>query len=381
MIFDLCDTKVIEKFFHKNSIFLFFKILIFVFEMSKSSDFCIKLIKNYDKLLQQKDPNKELLKRNLHDIKKYFQEIIFYNPEDLFQTLRVDQICEIVKDINLLNIEKPKDFLSQLLEKSNNNLQTDVFKIMCSIDIDLIYDELTFRDFADILSKITICPFLSKAIEKYISEEEETNCLEKDYEYIIDDAKNEAKALVNQIENLTKQTSFPPASKTPPPNFESDILNAISNNDLQSIQYLHEKLQKDLNVKDSNGNTPLLLACSCGNLIIVKYLLEIANADIKAVNKWKRCVLHVACANGELEVVKYLIENYQIPIDSRDSEGNTPLHRASFYGKNVELIKYLISKGANKALRNNKNETPYSLTCNATKDKTNLYQIKALLQI
>ena len=141
-----------------------------------------------------------------------------------------------------------------------------------------------------------------------------------------------------------------------------------------------EKLHRDVDVRDESQNTPVMLACSCGNLEITRYLIEIAHADISLVNQWGRGVLHMACANGILDIARYLIETRATPVDSRDIEGNTPLHRASFRGQSVELIQYLLSKGADKRARNNNKESPFDVACKAPNAQTNIYQIKALLQ-
>ena len=88
----------------------------------------------------------------------------------------------------------------------------------------------------------------------------------------------------------------------------------------------------------------------------------------------------MACASGRLDIARYLIETRATPVDSTDIEGNTPLHRASFRGQSVELIQYLLSKGAQKRERNNNQESPFDVACKGSSDQRNIYQIKALLQ-
>jgi ankyrin repeat protein len=46
-----------------------------------------------------------------------------------------------------------------------------------------------------------------------------------------------------------------------------------------------------------------------------------------------------------LPAVKYLVEELHVDVNARDHEGNTALHNAAARGDN-EMIKYLVSKGA-----------------------------------
>lgn len=52
-----------------------------------------------------------------------------------------------------------------------------------------------------------------------------------------------------------------------------------------------------------------------------------------------------ACWYGQLEVVKVL-HAHGAAIDDKDSNGRQPIHYACFYKENLELVKWLVSKGA-----------------------------------
>src|SRR4026207_342000 len=49
---------------------------------------------------------------------------------------------------------------------------------------------------------------------------------------------------------------------------------------------------------------------------------------------------------GMLAAVKYLVEELHVDVNAYDHEGNTALHHAAARG-DVEMIEYLVSKGAN----------------------------------
>ena len=55
---------------------------------------------------------------------------------------------------------------------------------------------------------------------------------------------------------------------------------------------------------------------------------------------------HRFAPGGMLTAVKYLIEELHADVNAADHEGNTALHHAAARGDN-EMIKYLVSKGAN----------------------------------
>ena len=72
-------------------------------------------------------------------------------------------------------------------------------------------------------------------------------------------------------------------------------------------------------------------------------------------------LLHWACEKGLLQIVEHLfIENRFDNVNCVGSNMETPLHKASKYGR-IEVVKYLINKGANVNAKNQKGETPLHL--------------------
>eukprot|EP00960_Hanusia_phi_P015703 462562-Hanusia_phi.AAC.2 len=118
-------------------------------------------------------------------------------------------------------------------------------------------------------------------------------------------------------------------SKVPKKNWESDrssLGNAFRNAKHGRYRELEKALQdSEVTVHDKYGpknNTLLCVAASHGNLRIAKLLLR-SKADI----------------------------NFQ------NTEGNSPMHLANIFNYK-ELVNYLMSKGANKDLRNNRGHSP-----------------------
>ncbi len=65
---------------------------------------------------------------------------------------------------------------------------------------------------------------------------------------------------------------------------------------------------------------------------------------------------HRFAPGGMMAAVKYLVEDLHVDINAADHEGNTALHQAAARG-DVEMIKYLITKGANAKAMNREGQS------------------------
>lgn len=106
----------------------------------------------------------------------------------------------------------------------------------------------------------------------------------------------------------------------------------------------------DINLKDENGTTALIMATTNGNLEIIKYLSDKRGLEINAQDDREFTALMWASYNGNLEIVKYLIEERRVDINVKDSQGHNAFMYASFDGK-FEVVKYLIENKANVDIR------------------------------
>jgi ankyrin repeat protein len=77
--------------------------------------------------------------------------------------------------------------------------------------------------------------------------------------------------------------------------------------------------QAEVNVKDTDGWTPLHSAAQSGYLDVVKFLVEQqAEVNAKDIHGWTP--LHLAAGNGHLDVVKFLIEQ-QAEVNMKEIDG------------------------------------------------------------
>lgn len=80
-----------------------------------------------------------------------------------------------------------------------------------------------------------------------------------------------------------------------------------------------------------------------------------------------------AAENGELDTLKELLTSAPGLVHAQDSDGYTPLHRAS-YGNHLATVSYLLSTGANINTKTQLGWTPLHSACN-----WNNYQVAARL--
>ena len=172
---------------------------------------------------------------------------------------------------------------------------------------------------------------------------------------------------------------------------------AAKNPELSIVEYiLREHLYDGIDGQDASGFTPILIAasenpnpgaidlllesgadwhktvdgrslllCAAGgnNHLVVEYILEKKLYDVAKDNllrKGKYTLLHWAAGNPDLSVIQFVYENNLVKhedIDKKDENGFTPLLLAAKVNSNIEVLKYLISKGASYREKTDDNET------------------------
>ncbi|CAB0031723.1 unnamed protein product [Trichogramma brassicae] len=148
------------------------------------------------------------------------------------------------------------------------------------------------------------------------------------------------------------------------------------NDDLATTFFkINDELNQTVQIdaRDKNGNTPLHLAIFYDNPNLLEMLL-VRGADLNSLNKDGLTPLHSICNKEEEadDLAKRFFEigekfNKPVRIDSRDIDGNTPLHVA-IHKNHVNLIGFLLRKGADPNSPNKNGETPLHRICEANID-------------
>jgi ankyrin repeat protein len=110
------------------------------------------------------------------------------------------------------------------------------------------------------------------------------------------------------------------------------------------IKLLAETGNVDVDLKDSEGQTPLCWAAENGHEAVVKLLVETGNVDVDSKDTWGQTPLSLAAENGHEAVAKLLIETGNVDVDLKDSGGRTPLFWAAAKGHEA-VVKLLLKIG------------------------------------
>lgn len=89
-------------------------------------------------------------------------------------------------------------------------------------------------------------------------------------------------------------------------------------------------------------------------------LLSNKGLNIAAPQKDGSTLYHAAVAKGDLMLLKKLAD-LKIDVNAKNKEGLTALHRAALIAKNDEILKYLLTIGADKSIKTEFDETAYDL--------------------
>ncbi len=117
----------------------------------------------------------------------------------------------------------------------------------------------------------------------------------------------------------------------------------------------------DVNSRDSEGFSPIIIAIQYKNNEILKLLIENGANIYEEHPVFDRLTLHTACYYENEEAVKILLEADPKLVNARSgNDGWTPLHDAVLKS-NSRIVKILLENGANPMMGNNKGGTPMDM--------------------
>ncbi|XP_054239327.1 kinase D-interacting substrate of 220 kDa isoform X5 [Indicator indicator] len=121
------------------------------------------------------------------------------------------------------------------------------------------------------------------------------------------------------------------------------LLTYVEEGNVPALKALLEKC-RDVDERNENGQTPLMLAAEQGNLEIVQELLKKgANCNLEDADNWTALIS--AAKEGHAAIVAELL-SHNVSLEHRDLGGWTALMWASYKGR-TEVAKLLLEKGAN----------------------------------
>ena len=99
------------------------------------------------------------------------------------------------------------------------------------------------------------------------------------------------------------------------------------------VQTLIREHKADVNARDDNNNTPLIVAAFYGNADIALTLINEFGCNPNVIGQFGRSVLHHACQGGSVSLVQTLIREHRADVNARDDHNNAPLCLAASSGK------------------------------------------------
>ena len=127
---------------------------------------------------------------------------------------------------------------------------------------------------------------------------------------------------------------------------ETPLHCACESGKLDIVRFLVEECHCDPRVEDYNNKTPLHYACTVnGSIDIVRFLVVDQHCDPTCRNLEGRTPLHWACISGKQDVVQCLVDECHCdPFRSKDTDGYTPLHLATRYLVEPDVVTFLLSR-------------------------------------
>jgi hypothetical protein len=129
-------------------------------------------------------------------------------------------------------------------------------------------------------------------------------------------------------------------------NAEPAILLCLVHGSLQSFEAIAKHPKTQLNVRNTHGESPLMLLSLKGHLQLAKLLVS-RDADINHPG-WTP--LHYAATGGHVEIIQLLLDESAY-IDAESPNGSTPLMMAARYG-NAKSVQLLLNEGADFEVKN-----------------------------
>jgi len=142
-----------------------------------------------------------------------------------------------------------------------------------------------------------------------------------------------------------------------------NLISIFKNTPESSLDIVMTALKEFINIKDSDGHTPLIWACRLKYELIALKLIE-KNVDVNVVTIDQYTPLLRACYN-KMESVSLALIKKGADINAVDNDKNTPLIWA-VWNKMESVSLALIEKGADINAKDNGRNTPFILACSCS---------------
>jgi ankyrin repeat protein len=115
------------------------------------------------------------------------------------------------------------------------------------------------------------------------------------------------------------------------PELDVQLIQAVCDGNLEQLEVSIFQ-GADVNVRNNDEMTPLLIAAWRGDTNVVEKLIE-SRADIHATCKCGPAAIHLAAGERHINIVEILLKYAGVAINSSYKDGNTTLHLAAALGQ------------------------------------------------
>lgn len=146
---------------------------------------------------------------------------------------------------------------------------------------------------------------------------------------------------------------------------ETALMLAVGNNSPKVVEFLLQK-GSDALAKDTNGNSVAYYLAESFNVKKMEEfesklkMLEEKGLKLNTIQANGNTLYHIAAKENNLELLKRL-SAFGISVNTANTEGLTALHQAAMKAEDDQMMKYLISIGADKNAKTGFEETAFNL--------------------
>lgn len=135
------------------------------------------------------------------------------------------------------------------------------------------------------------------------------------------------------------------------------LITAAQKGYLDIVKYLSSLPQNKIDSQDDDGNTALMLSIANNHLNIVQFLV-LREVDPNLKNDQGQTPLITAAMRGFLNIANYISSLPQVNIDAQDNFGVTALGWAS-YNNHPDIVEHLLKRGANLSIKDSFGKTAF----------------------
>ena len=272
-----------------------------------------KLVFQLHKALKE-HKNKEEIDKIENEIVDVYEEII---TSDLFYKLPISKILNITSKVNFCDLNDEFESIKCLIKKTGEKYPKKSGLLLHAIKCEGC--KFNMDQFTEIFSSFSNSP-LCKLFVDYQKVQNSLPTLDHKWEI---EQRDKTIQELKQEKKIAQQTN-----DAIPLDFEPNLIDAIKQGKYQSVKYIFEYENGDVDaILDDEFNTPLLTAAEANETQIFEYLMG-KEANPTVVNTKGYSALHYAVLKQNTKMIELLLQNEKVDVNL-SAAGIYPIHLAA----------------------------------------------------